>query len=200
MTRIWLVRHGESMLNVAKRLQGWSDAPLTPRGAEQAESRRADFERIGLRFDAVVSADGIRHRQTARALAPHLDPVEDVGWRESCFGGLEGAKVSRIGKLLATHRDDADPMRAVLVAMAERDAGAEHPDAVVGRATAALDRAALLGDDVLVVSSGITKMLLLDALGADLSHVSGGPANLAVSTIEGSAGAWIVSRAVVDGL
>lgn len=198
MTRIWLVRHGESMLNASKRLQGWSDAPLTSRGIEQAESRRADFARLSLRFDAVVSADGIRHRQTARALAPHLDPVEDVGWRESCFGGLEGAKVSRIGKLLAAHRDDTDPMRAVLVAMAGRDPGAEHPDAVVDRATAALDRASLLGDDVLVVSSGITKMLLLDALGADLSHLSTGPANLSVSTLEGRPGAWRVVRAVVD--
>lgn len=200
MTRIWLVRHGESLLNAAHRLQGWADAPLTTRGVAQASSRAADFARLGVGFDAVVSADGIRHRQTAQGLAPDRARTEDEGWREICFGALEGARVRKVSRMLDGLRDSADPMRSVLVALAERDAGAEHPDAVIARSTAALERAAVLGDDVLVVTSGITKMLLLGALGTDLSHVSGGPANLSVSTVEGRPGSWRVARAVVDEL
>lgn len=198
MTRIWLVRHGESMLNATNRLQGWSDAPLTARGIMQATSRAADFVRLGIGFDAVVSADGIRHRQTARTLAPDHEVIEDIGWRETCFGKLEAAKAHKLRQLLEQHRDAEDRMRAVLIGLAERDVGAEHPSTVVDRATGALDRAGALGDEVLVVSSGITKMLLLSALGADLAHVPGGPANLAVSTIEGEPGAWTVTRAVDD--
>lgn len=194
MTRVWLVRHGESMLNVTERLQGWSDAPLTARGHSQASARAEDFVRHGVSFDAVVSADGIRHRATARTLAPHLTLVEDAGWREVCFGDLEAARGRRLAKVFKRYRDVDSPMWAVLVEISERN-GAEHPETVVARATDALDRAAALGDDVLVVSSGITKMLLLAALGADLAHTAG-PANLAVSTIEGAPGAWRVTRAV----
>ncbi|WP_217180863.1 histidine phosphatase family protein [Streptomyces sp. AC495_CC817] len=200
MTRIWMVRHGESLLNAAHRLQGWSDAPLTARGVEQASARAGDFARLGVRFDAVVSADGIRHRQTARVLAPEAERAEDEDWREICFGALEGAKVRKVSGMLARFRDTADPMREVLLALAARDIGAEHPDVVVARASAALERAAGLGDEVLVVTSGITKMLLLGALGGDLSRVTGGPSNLSVSTLDGAPGAWTVTRAVVDEL
>lgn len=195
MTRVWLVRHGESLLNAAGRVQGWADAPLTPAGIAQASARGADFERIGCRFDAVISADGIRHRETALALVPGSTMIEDVGWREACFGAYEGARNRRLARVLEAHADAADPLRAALAELAAR-AGAEAPDAVVSRALAALDRAGRAGHDVLVVTSGITMLLLLSALGADLDHVTSGPPHLSVSTVEGEPGAWRVTRAV----
>lgn len=197
MTRIWLVRHGESLLNAAGRVQGWADAPLTPAGLAAASARGADFARLGLRFDAVVSADGIRHRETARALAPGRAPREDAGWREACFGGLEGARVRRLGRMLARHRGADDPLHAALTAVAQEHGG-EHPSAVVDRAVVALDRVADAAGEALVVTSGITIMLLLRALGADLGHVHAGPPNLSVSVIEGYPGGWSVTWAVVD--
>ncbi|OZB89035.1 MAG: hypothetical protein B7X41_04990, partial [Microbacterium sp. 14-71-5] len=51
MTRIWVVRHGQSMLNEAERMQGWSDAPLTALGREQATARGLDLAAAGIRFD-----------------------------------------------------------------------------------------------------------------------------------------------------
>lgn len=195
MTRVWLVRHGESLLNAVGRVQGWADAPLTVAGAAQASARRAEFERIGCRFDAVVSADGIRHRETARALVPGGTVVEDVGWREACFGRYEGTRNRRLRRILVGHRGCADPVRATLEELAGC-ADAEHPDAVVSRALTALDRAGGAGHEVLVVTSGITIMLLLGALGADLDHVVTGPPHLSVSTVEGGPGAWRVTRAV----
>ncbi|MGO4488706.1 histidine phosphatase family protein [Microbacterium sp. 2RAF4] len=195
MTRVWLVRHGESLLNAAGRMQGWADAPLTPDGRAQAAARRQDFAADGLVFDAVVSADGIRHRETAGQLCPASTPREDAGWREVCFGALEGARSAALVRQLADHRDAPDPLRAVLTELSA-SAGGEHPDAVVARALAALGRAADDGDEVLVVTSGVTILLLLDALGADLDHVVAGPANLSVSTVDGRPGRWRVTRAV----
>lgn len=196
MTRLWLVRHGESLLNAAGRLQGWSDAPLTDRGRAQARERGLSLAAAGVRFDAVQAADGIRHRETARdvldAMGERMPVIADPRWRELCFGAWEGARGHRFGRLLAEHGE----VHAALVALAAVDPAAEHPDAVVERTLAALTEAADAGDEVLVVTSGLTILLLLDALGADLSHLEAGPAHLSVSTLHPSAsGSWRVTRA-----
>jgi probable phosphoglycerate mutase len=49
---IFLVRHGETEWNLARRFQGWSDSPLTARGVAQAQA-------IGRRFGALPGTDGI---------------------------------------------------------------------------------------------------------------------------------------------
>jgi probable phosphoglycerate mutase len=46
---IFLVRHGETEWNRARRYQGWSDSPLTARGIAQAEA-------IGQRLRALPEA------------------------------------------------------------------------------------------------------------------------------------------------
>lgn len=87
-SRVWLVRHGESLMNALGRVQGWADAPLTPAGLAQAEERGREFAAAGVVFDAAVSADGVRHRETLRGiLGDAAVPVtEDVRWRELYFG------------------------------------------------------------------------------------------------------------------
>lgn len=52
---VYLVRHGKTMFNTSRRVQGWSDTPLTNEGIEVAE-----FLGRGLReipFDAVYTSD-----------------------------------------------------------------------------------------------------------------------------------------------
>ena len=39
MADLYLVRHGQTELNVKNILQGWHDSPLTARGREQALRR-----------------------------------------------------------------------------------------------------------------------------------------------------------------
>lgn len=198
MTRIWVVRHGQSMLNAVERIQGWSDAPLTQTGREQSTTRGLDFAAAGIRFDAAFSGDGMRHRETAAGLlaaaGSTLTAQPDPRWRELSFGALEGMHVRRFSRLMEEHAEAERPFIATLDALAAEDPLAETPATVAVRALDALHDAADAGSEVLVVTSGITIMSLLHTLGGALDARSG-PANLSVSTIRRHEDAWIVDRA-----
>jgi 2,3-bisphosphoglycerate-dependent phosphoglycerate mutase len=89
-TELVLVRHGETVWNTESRIQGHSDSPLTPLGLAQA---RAIAERLGAeRFDALISSDLGRARDTAGAIAGRTGhrAVEDARLRERNFGVGEG--------------------------------------------------------------------------------------------------------------
>jgi broad specificity phosphatase PhoE len=92
-TRIYLIRHGATALNlsVPYRLQGRrSDPPLDERGREQA--RRAGQALIGVRLDAVYSSPLRRAMETARLVGNPRGilpiPVEDL--IEAEIGRWEG--------------------------------------------------------------------------------------------------------------
>ena len=53
MADLYLVRHGQTELNVQSILQGWHDSPLTARGREQALTARTAFAARGVAFDHV---------------------------------------------------------------------------------------------------------------------------------------------------
>jgi probable phosphoglycerate mutase len=92
---IFLVRHGETEWNRARRYQGWSDSPLTPIGVAQAEA-------IGRRLAAMpeTAAAGIvaspigRARRTAEIIAECLGrrepPLLDERLREISLGSWDG--------------------------------------------------------------------------------------------------------------
>ncbi|MFD1393918.1 histidine phosphatase family protein [Lacticaseibacillus jixianensis] len=92
--RLYLVRHGETEMNRAQKLQGVTDAPLTAKGQEAAEKLGALLAPI--HFDAAYSSDRKRAITTAQAiLAVHPDAPrlqEKAGLREYYFGGNEGMK------------------------------------------------------------------------------------------------------------
>src|SRR5665647_864118 len=74
---LYLVRHGETVYNVERRLQGWCDSPLTPEGA------------AGVRATA---SDLAHHRFTAAYILAHhltIPLVEDPDLREFGFGEFE---------------------------------------------------------------------------------------------------------------
>jgi 2,3-bisphosphoglycerate-dependent phosphoglycerate mutase len=84
---LWLVRHGQTPASLGRRLAGWGDVPLTPRGEEQASALRPVLE--GERFDGVWSSDLRRAVRTARLAWG--EPRPDRRLREMSFGALEGA-------------------------------------------------------------------------------------------------------------
>lgn len=100
-TVLYIVRHGKTMLNEAKRAQGWADAPLTDEGVKVTKKLARGFKKRGISFDYAYSSDLGRTRQTAGMILKGLDQTElslheKKGFREVCFGTYEGEKFSRM--------------------------------------------------------------------------------------------------------
>lgn len=94
-TQFWLIRHGETDWNVARKLQGWRDIPLNPTGIAQANALALALQpaRFPHAIHAVVSSDLSRALETARIGAARfaLPVLTDAGLRERNFGVHEGA-------------------------------------------------------------------------------------------------------------
>ena len=54
--RVLLLRHGQTDLNVQKRLQGSSDIPLNERGRQQARETRKIMEDLGIKVTRIISS------------------------------------------------------------------------------------------------------------------------------------------------
>jgi probable phosphoglycerate mutase len=90
VTRLLVIRHGETTWNIATRIQGHTDIPLNDRGRWQAERVAQTVREEGI--DALYSSDLLRARHTADAIAGLLPlPLQlDAQLRERHFGRLEG--------------------------------------------------------------------------------------------------------------
>ena len=98
ITKIVLIRHGETAWNAERRLQGHIDIALNDEGLRQAGALAAALS--GASFDAIYASDLQRAHQTAQALATlHNMPVlTEPGLRERCFGGFEGLLYAEIAQ------------------------------------------------------------------------------------------------------
>ncbi|OGK35369.1 hypothetical protein A3F59_06185 [Candidatus Roizmanbacteria bacterium RIFCSPHIGHO2_12_FULL_38_13] len=90
LTKIYLVRHGETDWNVQNLLQGQTDIHLNKKGIKQSQEFAKKVKKV--KFDAVFSSDLVRARRTAeiitldRKLAIETRKV----LRERFFGKYEG--------------------------------------------------------------------------------------------------------------
>lgn len=142
MTRLVLVRHGESVWHAENRYAGVSDIALTPRGVEQAH-QLASWARTA-ELAAVWASTLSRSQLTAQACADAVGlPMRvDERLRELDFGDAEGMTVGemqeRFPQALAAFRADPvtdhlprgeDPAKAAhRFAECLADIAAEHPD------------------------------------------------------------------------
>jgi alpha-ribazole phosphatase len=97
-TSIWLVRHGQTEFNKARRYQGGNDSPLTPYGHAQAQALAQRLRRIP--FDvAIMSPSGRVHSTAAHILAGRNVPiVEDARWAETRHGRWEGLTYREVSR------------------------------------------------------------------------------------------------------
>ena len=92
--RLLVVRHAQSVWNAANRWQGWSDAPLSELGVDQAHHAGRVLAGAGVHPDLVACSDLSRARRTAEILASELGYVGaltvDADLREQDLGDWNG--------------------------------------------------------------------------------------------------------------
>lgn len=105
--KIYFIRHGETYLNKYKRMQGWSDAPLTSQGIQSAKDTGVKLKDV--KFDAVFSSDLGRTIETAKLILGEncykegISIVPKKEFRETFFGyfeGTQGEAYKEVAKLL----------------------------------------------------------------------------------------------------
>lgn len=191
--RVYLVRHGETDHNVARRIQGpLLDDPLNARGVRQADAlaRRFASEREkGLRLAAVYSSPLKRAWMTAEAVAKGAGapaPVPVKGLTEYSWGVYLGKTETddTLEAMKALHRQwraghvDAAPPQGESPAGAFQRAWADLGPVVA--------RHASRGETIAWVAHGrIFKILLAKLVANDVSRMEDFPqGNTAVSILE----------------
>jgi probable phosphoglycerate mutase len=144
MTRILLVRHGQSEWNALGRWQGQADPPLSDLGRQQAFSAS---RRLGT-VDAIVSSDLQRAMETAQIISGQLGVgpvVVEPLLRERDAGEWSGLTREEIDEQFPGYLDER-----------RRPPGYEPDDVLLERTLEALARveAEYRGGEVLVVAHG----------------------------------------------
>lgn len=85
MTTLFIVRHGETLLNLLGRAQGWSDSPLTTKGV--ADAKELGRELRDVPFSGAYSSDTLRAKTTCELILEELrldtiEIIEDCRLRE----------------------------------------------------------------------------------------------------------------------
>lgn len=96
MTRLGIIRHAQTQWNVARRIQGRDDSPLTPEGEDAA--RRWAERLVAYGFSALYSSPLGRAMRTASIIGRGLglDPVSLPGLTEHDFGDWTGRRVDEL--------------------------------------------------------------------------------------------------------
>ena len=96
MTKVILVRHGQTLWNLERKYQGHSDVPLSETGLQQAELAAERLARENV--TAVYSSDLVRAAHTAKCIGDrHGVAVTTLpALREIMFGEWEGLNYDQI--------------------------------------------------------------------------------------------------------
>jgi alpha-ribazole phosphatase len=168
LSRLLLVRHGNTKLNNAKRFWGKTDVELSNQGIRQAEKLR---DRLATeKINAIYASTLSRARVTAEIIAAkhHLEITTRTELSEINFGWLEGLTFEEIGKL---HPE----MTAVLSkwSMRPKFPGGESLDELDKRVQMFLKQLKnhKPKDTILIVAhAGTLRLMICNLLGIDLEH------------------------------
>ncbi len=168
MSKLLLVRHGDTELNSAERYWGSSDVRLGEAGIKQAERLR--YRLADEKIDAVYASDLSRARLTAEIIASehNLEVITCAELREIDFGEFEGLTFDEVNRLY--------PETAKL--WAERNPGLEFPggekladfDKRISQFISRLEEHSAEETVLVVAHCGTLRVLLCRLLGIDLRH------------------------------
>lgn len=165
MTRVFLLRHGQTEWNAVGRLQGSTDIPLNETGRLQADAAAKALAAVVAPGAAIVASPLSRALETAQALGDSLDVTvtADARLAERSYGVWEGTthdeRVAQSPIEVASWRSGKEPAVE----------GYENHAALAGRVMDALHEhaAAATGDVVVVSHGGAMRMAVTTALGVD---------------------------------
>jgi broad specificity phosphatase PhoE len=168
VTRLVLVRHGETVWHAENRYAGRSDVALTPRGHEQAE-RLAEWA-VPAELDAIWCSPLSRARETAAApaRASGLEPNVDPRLRELDFGSVEGLTTAEMRQQCPEELEafQSDPV-------ANHLPGGEDPRDAVARAVACLHdiaRGHPAGRVLVVAHTTLIRLTLCHLIGVPIAN------------------------------
>lgn len=98
MTKICLIRHGQTDYNKQGKIQGRMDNPLNDTGKEQAKNAALLINNHKYEFDIFLSSSLLRAYETSLIIKEIINYPKDVVksdlFIERAFGALEGANLS----------------------------------------------------------------------------------------------------------
>ena len=168
MSRLLLVRHGDTELNSAERYWGSTDVKLSDAGFRQAEMLR---DRLATeRIDVIYSSNLRRASATAQIIASshRLDIITCAELREIDFGELEGLTFNEISQLYPE----------VTELWLQRSPGLKYPggesvDELTSRVSqfvGRLENHAPQETILIVAHSGVLRTLVCQLLGIELRY------------------------------
>lgn len=86
---LYLMRHGQTLFNILKKIQGWCDSPLTEEGIKQSQLAGQYFKEHQIKFDAAYCSTAERSSDTLE-LVTDMPYKRLKGLREMSFGKFEG--------------------------------------------------------------------------------------------------------------
>lgn len=106
----YLVRHGETVMNTQKIMQGHIDSPLTEKGVSQVQETKRLLKDV--LFHHAASSDLLRAKRTAEIIAEgrNLDIHTHELLREMHFGKFEGKKLSHFLEKLKDKISERDSL------------------------------------------------------------------------------------------
>ena len=117
MTKLYLMRHGETLFNTQKRVQGACDSPLTELGIEQAKLAKTYFDRENITFDEIYSSTQERATDTAKLVSGREQVSQLKGLKEMSFGQFE----AQAEMLLPKFREGANSFEDLLIPFGGED-------------------------------------------------------------------------------
>lgn len=197
MLQVYLVRHGETLWNAERRIQGQSDSPLTEKGETQARQVAERAKALGITH--IITSDLGRTRRTAEIIADicGCDVTLEPRLRELNMGVLERRPLDSL-----TEEEEGWRRQLVNGTADGRIPEGESMQELSERMHAALATCLELphGSRPLLVSHGM-------ALGCLVSTILGLPAyaerrlrlrNCSISRIDYQQSPWLASGWVVE--
>lgn len=91
MTKLFLMRHGETYFNKWHRIQGWCDSALTPTGVKQTNEIKQYFIKNNIYFDKRYTSTSERACDTMDIICENSPYMRLKSLKECNFGKYEGS-------------------------------------------------------------------------------------------------------------